>query len=272
MLPEIALAGIMLPKFDPVLIQIGPLAIRWYALAYVGGLLLGWRYMRYINSSSKMGLPQVVIDDYLVWATLGIILGGRVGYVLIYNLSYFMDNPLSIFAVWQGGMSFHGGLIGIIVSIILYTRKNRSNLMNLADLTACAVPIGLFFGRIANFINGELYGRTTDLSWGVIFPNGGPLPRHPSQLYEAALEGALLFAILWVMWRRKNCLMMPGLATSIFLSGYGMARCIVEIFRQPDIQIGFFIGGITMGQMLSFPMFCAGLILMWKLYLNLKKE
>jgi phosphatidylglycerol:prolipoprotein diacylglycerol transferase len=256
-------AAIAFPEIDPVLFSIGPLAIRWYALAYVCGLLLGWHYMRRINRRADIGLTSETIDDFLVWATVGVILGGRIGYVLFYNFSYYAHEPLQALMVWQGGMSFHGGLIGVVVAMVLYARKSRISLLSLADLTACAVPIGLFFGRLANFVNGELYGRATDVAWGVIFPTGGPVPRHPSQLYEALLEGAILFVLLWALSRRPDALSRPGLLTGVFLVGYSVARGISELFREPDVQIGFLTAGSTMGQWLSLPMLLGGLYLIW---------
>ena len=192
------------PDIDPVIFQIGPFALRWYALAYIAGLLLGWRYVVLLARRTTIWPKQapaseVQIDDLLLWVTLGVVLGGRLGYVTFYNTAYYAANPSDIIAVWQGGMSFHGGLLGVIVTVILYARRHAIALFSLGDMIAAAVPIGLFFGRLANFINSELWGRTTNVAWGVIFPNGGPLPRHPSQLYEAALEGLFLFALLAVL-------------------------------------------------------------------------
>ncbi|MDP6563206.1 MAG: prolipoprotein diacylglyceryl transferase [Alphaproteobacteria bacterium] len=252
------------PDIDPVLLQLGPFAIRWYALAYIAGLLVGWQYMQQLNRARAKLTEAAVIDDLLVWAIVGVVLGGRLGYVLFYNLPYYSDNPLQALAVWQGGMSFHGGLLGVMAALIWFARRRRIGLLRLADLTACAVPIGLLLGRIANFINGELYGRVTDLPWGVVFPGGGPLPRHPSQLYEAVLEGALLFAVLaWLAWR-GGAFARPGLLTGVYLCGYALARGLAELARQPDLQIGFLAGGSTMGQWLSLPMLLGGLYLIWR--------
>ena len=257
------LASLAFPQIDPVLLQLGPIAIRWYALAYIAGLLLGWRYMRQLNAKrSHMTTPEV-IDDLLTWAIIGVILGGRVGYVLFYNLPYYAAHPLQALAVWQGGMSFHGGLLGVTAVMVWFARRHKLELLRLSDLVACAVPLGLFFGRIANFINGELYGRASELPWAIIFPHGGPLPRHPSQLYEAALEGVVLFAVLaWLAWRRRS-LAFPGLLTGVFLTGYALARAVVELFRQPDAQIGLLPFGTTLGQWLSLPMLLGGLYLIW---------
>ena len=263
-------AGLPFPDIDPVLFQIGPLAIRWYALAYIAGLILGWRYILALNKNSalwraKPPATAVQIDDLLLWATLGVILGGRLGYVLFYQPGHYFAHPGDIIAVWQGGMSFHGGMLGVSVAIILFARRKQIELLSLADLVATAAPIGLFFGRIANFINAELWGRPTSMPWGVIFPGpeAGPYPRHPSQLYEAALEGLLLFLVLRFLTHKMDLLKRPGLVTGAFLTGYGLARIFVEFFRQPDIQIGYLAGGLTMGMLLSLPMVLAGLGLIW---------
>ncbi|MBT3559252.1 MAG: prolipoprotein diacylglyceryl transferase [Rhodospirillales bacterium] len=246
------------PAIDPVLIQLGPFAIRWYSLAYMAGLILGWLLMRKLAMRTGGVVTRDHTDDFLTWATVGVILGGRLGYVLFYKFGFYLENPASIFAVWQGGMSFHGGFTGVVVATILFTRKHKIPLLLFADLLACAAPIGLFFGRIANFINGELFGRASDAPWAVIFPNGGPYPRHPSQLYEAALEGLVLFVILMMLTRLPRVTSRPGILTGVFMAGYGIARAIVEMFRQPDAHIGLLSGGSTMGQMLSIPMILVG--------------
>ncbi|WP_455373078.1 prolipoprotein diacylglyceryl transferase [Limibacillus halophilus] len=253
------LFAFVFPQIDPVAVQLGPFAIRWYALAYIVGLVLGWRLCRRLTKKTPAGsLTPEVFDDFVVWATLGVLLGGRLGYVLFYNLGYFAQNPLEILQVWQGGMAFHGGLLGVIAALFLFSWKRKVPLFALSDLVAAAAPIGLFFGRIANFVNGELYGRVTDAPWGMVFPGGGDLPRHPSQLYEAGLEGILLFAILQLaIWR--GALARPGVVGGLFLAGYGASRAIVELFREPDAHIGFLEGGLTMGQLLSLPMVVAGL-------------
>jgi phosphatidylglycerol---prolipoprotein diacylglyceryl transferase len=251
-------AVIAYPSIDPVLVEIGPFAIRWYALAYVVGLIAGWRYVVGLARRFRVGIPPATVDDLLVWATLGVILGGRLGYVLFYNLPYYAANPMHALAVWQGGMAFHGGLAGVMVAMALFARRRGLPLLSLADLVAAAAPIGLFFGRLANFINGELYGRTTDVAWAMVFPRGGPEPRHPSQLYEAALEGLVLFVVLAVMVWRSGALARPGLVTGVFLAGYAAARILVELFREPDAQLGTLLAGATMGQLLSLPMLAAG--------------
>jgi phosphatidylglycerol:prolipoprotein diacylglycerol transferase len=256
--------AIPFPTIDPVLIQLGPFAIRWYALAYIAGLTLGWWWMARLVSRqrlwplSRAPMSRADIDDFLLWATLGIVLGGRLGYVLFYNASYYAANPMEALAVWQGGMSFHGGLIGVSIAMWAFARARGLPLLSLTDAVSAAVPIGLLFGRIANFINAELYGRPTDLPWGVVFPGAGPEPRHPSQLYEAALEGALLFIVLAVLINRGG-LKRPGLITGVFLAGYAAARMLVELVRVPDPQLGYLAGPLTMGMLLSLPMLLFGL-------------
>lgn len=251
------------PAIDPVLIEIGPFAIRWYALAYVLGLILGWRYMLRLAQRLPGTMNALQVDDFLLWATLGVILGGRLGYVLFYNPIYFVNHPLQIFAVWQGGMSFHGGLIGVITALILFCKFRGLSILRVGDLLVCAVPIGVLLGRIANFINGELYGRTTDVPWAMVFPNGGPIARHPSQIYEAFGEGFVLLVLLWWMSHHTRAPLRPGLMAGTFLMGYGIARGTVEFFRQPDSQMGFIYSFVTMGQILSLPLVAIGLGLIW---------
>lgn len=255
--------AIPFPNIDPVLIEIGPFAIRWYALAYVIGLILGWRYMLHLARRIPGTITALQVDDFLLWATLGVILGGRTGYVLFYNPVYFLNHPLQIFAVWQGGMSFHGGLIGVITALLLFCRLRHLSILRVGDILVCAVPIGLLLGRIANFINGELYGRASDAPWAMVFPNGGPIARHPSQLYEAFAEGLVLLVILWWMFHHTRAPQRPGLIAGTFLVGYGIARSTVEFFRQPDLQMGFIFDFVTMGQILSLPLIAAGLGLIW---------
>ena len=249
------------PDIDPIAISLGPIAIRWYAIAYLGGILLGWALLRYVTRAEDDPVGQAPLDSLINAGVIGIIIGGRLGYVLGYNFTYFMMNPLEILMVWQGGMSFHGGFVGMIGAVLWAARRYRIHWLALGDLIVFAAPIGLFFGRIANFINGELFGRITDVPWGVVFPNGGTEPRHPSQLYEAALEGIVLFLILFVVWRcggRDR----RGLMTGIFFTGYGIARIFVEFFRAPDAHIGFVVAGLTTGQLLSLPMVLIGFYLM----------
>ena len=252
------LAALNFPQFDPIALEIGPLAIRWYALAYVVGLIAAWIYCRKLAEFSPAKISKQDFDDFLLWATLGVVLGGRLGYVLFYNVPYYLDNPLEALYVWEGGMAFHGGFLGVVVAIIFFARARSIPLLALGDIVACAAPIGLFLGRVANFINGELYGRITDLPWGMIFPHAGPEPRHPSQLYQAGLEGLLLFALLLIM-ALSGGQRRPGLLSGLFLLGYGVARIVGEHFREPDAHIGFLAGGTTMGQWLSLPMILVGL-------------
>ncbi|MEZ5691728.1 MAG: prolipoprotein diacylglyceryl transferase [Rickettsiales bacterium] len=252
------------PDIDPVAISIGSFVIRWYSLAYLGGILLGWWLV--ISEHKKRplkNLTKAAIDDMVVWAALGIILGGRLGYVFFYKPDYYLTNIPEIFYVWKGGMSFHGGLIGVIFSFYLFCRKYKINFLSLADLLACAAPIGLFFGRLANFANGELFGRVTDSPLGMVFPRGGELPRHPSQLYEASLEGFVLFFILLFLLKKTNMREKTGYLSGVFLILYSFARIFCEFFREPDAFIGFLYNGATMGQLLSVPMILVGLYLIF---------
>ncbi len=251
------------PAINPVLISIGPLAVRWYALAYIVGIIAGWFYARAIIVSPKLwGGPApftlVDIDDFVIWVTLGIILGGRTGYVLFYNLPHFAAHPLEIPELWKGGMSFHGGLLGCVVAIVLFALRRGIPALSLGDVTTAVAPIGLFLVRIANFINGELWGRPTDVPWAMVFPNGGPFPRHPSQLYEATLEGLVLLVVLGLLLR-LGALKRPGVVTGAFFLGYGVARIVCEFFREPDAQLGFLWGGLTMGMLLCIPLILAGI-------------
>ena len=252
------------PHIDPILITIGPLAVRWYALAYIVGIIAGWIYARAIIASPKLWggpapLTVAAYDDFIVWITLGIILGGRIGYVLFYNFSHFREHPSEILQLWNGGMSFHGGVLGSVLATVLFALRRGISILSLGDVTLAVAPIGLFLGRLANFINGELWGRPSDVPWAMIFPTGGPLPRHPSQLYEAALEGLLLLAVLGVLVR-CGALKRPGLVSSSFAVVYGVSRIFSEFFREPDAQLGFFWGGLTMGMLLSIPLIVAGVI------------
>ena len=259
--------AITFPVFDPIAFSIGWFVIRWYALAYIGGIVLGWIYARSLVKKERLWggpvpITLVQLDDFILWVTLGIIVGGRTGYVLFYNPAFFIQHPAEIFQLWNGGMSFHGGFLGCVAAVMLFARKNDISILSLGDITTAVGPIGLFLGRLANFINSELWGRTADSSvpWAMVFPNGGPLPRHPSQLYEAGLEGILLFAILAVMVR-MGALKRPGLILGSFIAIYGLARITAEFFREPDPQLGFLWGGLTMGMLLSVPMIIVGAIL-----------
>ncbi|WP_343561993.1 prolipoprotein diacylglyceryl transferase [Kiloniella sp. b19] len=251
------LATISYPEIDPVALELGPLVIRWYSLAYIAGLLFAWWYCKRLCFQPPRQLRPVAIDDFMMWATIGVIAGGRMGYVLFYNPSHFLSNPLDIFLVWQGGMSFHGGLLGVITAMFLFARTHKVSFLTVGDIVACATPVGLFFGRMANFINGELYGRVTDASVGMIFPNGGPEPRHPSQLYEGATEGLALFLLLFVV-SRMGGLKRRGLLSGLFLIGYGLARSSMEQFREPDGLADMILFEITTGQLLSLPMIAVG--------------
>jgi phosphatidylglycerol---prolipoprotein diacylglyceryl transferase len=254
------------PAIDPVLVSIGPFAVRWYALGYIVGIIAGWFYARAIIAAPKLWggkAPFSVVDydDFVVWATLGIILGGRIGYVLFYNLAHFAAHPLEIFELWSGGMSFHGGVLGVIIATAVYALRRGLPMLSLGDVTTAVAPIGIFLVRLANFINGELWGRPTDVPWAMIFPNGGPIPRHPSQLYEATLEGLVLLVVLGVLVR-CGALKRPGVVTGAAALGYGVARIVCEFFREPDAQIGFLWGGLTMGMLLCVPLILVGIVVL----------
>jgi phosphatidylglycerol---prolipoprotein diacylglyceryl transferase len=261
---------IAFPVFNPIALQIGPIAIRWYALAYICGIVLGWLYARALVKKERLwGGPAPIsllqLDDFILWVTIGIIVGGRTGYVLFYNPAFFAQHPAEIFQLWNGGMSFHGGFLGCVAAVMLFCRANGISILSLGDITTAVGPIGLFLGRLANFINSELWGRPADSSvpWAMVFPNGGPEPRHPSQLYEAGLEGILLFTILAIMIR-MGALKRPGLILGSFIAIYAFARIASEFFREPDAQLGFLWGGLTMGMLLSVPMIIVGVILIVK--------
>ncbi|MFC5585453.1 prolipoprotein diacylglyceryl transferase [Nitratireductor kimnyeongensis] len=259
------LAALPFPAIDPVALQLGPLAIHWYGLGYVVGILLGWWYARRLVSNERLwtgGEPAMTVtdlDDFVLWAAVGIVAGGRVGYILFYDLPRYLANPLDILAVWEGGMSFHGGLLGVTLAMLLFAKKRGINVWSLFDTVSAVVPIGLGLVRVANFVNSELWGRVTDAPWGFVFPNGGPEPRHPSQLYEAALEGLVLFVVLRLLTHKGLKLKMPGFVAGAFVCGYGLSRIVVEFFREPDAHIGYLAGGwLTMGMVLSLPMVLAG--------------
>lgn len=260
------------PALDPTAFSIGPFEVRWYALAYITGFLIGWQYcLRLVTKKSgendtafrhkyHPAYPgREHLDDLLTWIILGVILGGRIGYTLFYHPEYYMGHPLEIFKVWQGGMSFHGGLLGAGLAAIIYALSKKILVLGILDILSAATPIGLFLGRIANFINGELYGRPSDVPWAVVFPSTDGQPRHPSQLYEAALEGLVLWMILYICIRAYKALNRPGLVTGLFLSGYGVMRFFVEFFRAPDAHLGYLTFGLTMGQILTLPLILAGI-------------
>ncbi len=252
---------LLFPEFNPVAVHIGPFSIRWYALAYITGLVLGWRLLRRAVQWTPVVATSVQADDFLTWATLGVVLGGRLGYVLFYQPSLYFAYPLRIVQVWQGGMSFHGGVLGVTIALIWFCWKNNIRLLFFADRVAVCVPIGLGLGRIANFINGELWGRPAPawLPWAMIFPTGGPIPRHPSEVYEAVLEGLVLFAAMYALGQRERLRERAGWLTGAFLIGYGIARITGEFFREPDAFLGFLPFGATMGQALCIPMLIAGM-------------
>lgn len=272
-----SLLAIPFPDFDPVAVSIGPLTVKWYGLAYLAGLIIGWIYIRRLLTTPKLwrnDTPPFSLakaDDLLLYITLGVVLGGRLGYVILYEPSAYLSAPLDILAVWKGGMSFHGALTGCALSVWLFARRNGLSALSAMDLGSAAVPIGLFFGRLANFINGELFGRLSDVPWAMVFPHARmlhpdvePATRHPSQLYEAALEGLVLFAVLRVLTHGFGALKSPGLVTGVFLTGYALARSFSEMFREPHEVHFFNIGPFTAGQVYSLPMLALGLYFIWR--------
>ncbi|MGO3518433.1 prolipoprotein diacylglyceryl transferase [Acetobacter cibinongensis] len=255
---------LLFPQFDPVLVHLGPLVIRWYAISYIVGIVLGIALLRRLVVLAPRVCSPEQADDFLGWVTMGVLLGGRLGYVLFYQPGYYLTHPLSMLEVWHGGMSFHGGALGVIIAMALFSWRNKLNFLAFADRGTVAVPIGLALGRTANFINGELWGREApaSLPWAMIFPDAGGIPRHPSQLYEALTEGVLLFTIMFIASRKQSIRERPGFLAGLFLAGYGCARSFCEFFREPDSFLGFLPGGITMGQLLCVPMIIAGVALM----------
>jgi phosphatidylglycerol:prolipoprotein diacylglycerol transferase len=259
------LAALPFPDIDPVIVRIGPLAIHWYGLGYVVGILFAWWYARRLVGNGRLWaggqspVSATDIDDFLIWAAAGVVLGGRLGYILFYDLARYVQNPADILAVWQGGMSFHGGLTGVTVAMILFARRRGFSVWSLFDIIAAGVPVGFGLVRVANFVNSELWGRTTDVPWAFVFPNGGPEPRHPSQLYEALLEGLVLFVVLRLLTHRALKLKTPGFVAGAMVAVYGASRIFVEFFREPDAHIGYLAGGwLTMGMVLSLPMVLIG--------------
>lgn len=254
------------PTIDPVALELGPVVIRWYGLAYVAGLLLGYHYVKRICNNAQLwggkGAPVTAhhMEDFLLWAGLGVIIGGRFGFIVFYNFDFYIENPLEVFKVWNGGMAFHGGLIGVVIAIIAYTRVKKIPFLSFCDIMGTAAPLGLFFGRIANFINGELWGRASDVPWAMVFPGAGNIARHPSQLYEAALEGLVLWLVIRLLTHSRLALIRPGLIAGVFGIGYGASRIFVEFFREPDPQLGLLLGGfLTMGMLLSLPVVIGGI-------------
>ena len=260
------LAALPFPNIDPVAIQVGPLAIHWYGIAYIAGILFGWWYAKRLIANTALwgsagpSMKPEDIDDFLVWAAVGIVVGGRVGYVLFYDLPRYLANPSDIFAVWQGGMSFHGGFLGTTLAMIIFARRRGIRVWSLFDVIAAGTPVALGLVRCTNFINSELWGRPTDVPWAIEFPTGGPFTRHPSQLYEALLEGLVLFLVLRIVTHVFRKLDHPGFVSGVFVMGYALSRIFVEFFREPDAQIGYLAGGwLTMGMVLSVPMLLVGL-------------
>ena len=254
------------PNIDPVAFSIGPLAVHWYGLAYVAGIMLGWFYARRLAANGSLWkdgqspITAVQLDDFLVWVAAGIVLGGRIGYILFYDMGAVAANPIRAIEIWNGGMSFHGGFIGATIAMIIFARRNTIPVWSMFDTVAAVVPFGLLFGRIANFINGELWGRLSSAPWAVVFPTGGPFSRHPSQLYEAGLEGIVLVLVLALLIFRFKALKVPGTIAGTFVVGYALCRIFVEFFREPDAQLGYLLGTnwLTMGMVLSLPMIAAG--------------
>jgi len=261
-------------NFDPILIDLGFFQIRWYSIAYILGILIGWFYAIKIiklTTNNKYNFKQVTsrnFDDLIIYLVVGIILGGRFGYIIFYNFEYYIQDLSEIFKVWKGGMSFHGGLIGVVIAAILFSKKIGVNFFKFSDIISCAAPIGIFFGRVANFINGELYGKITILPWGVIFPDAGNLSRHPSQIYEAILEGIILFIIINYLAFKKKLFYKAGYISGIFLIVYSILRIFSEIFREPDIQLGLFFNYFSMGTLLSLLTIVIGLFII----LSIKKN
>jgi len=256
--------AIVFPNIDPVALHLFSLEIRWYALAYIAGVMLGYLLLQRLLLKADFTLSKKAKDDIIIYSVFGIVIGGRLGYVIFYDLSAVVHEPLMLFRTWNGGMSFHGGLLGVIVSMYAYTRKHMISFLKLMDLIVCVAPIGIFLGRIANFINGELYGNITALPWGVVFPNAGDMPRHPSQLYEAMAEGMFLFLVMQILFYFTTLRIFSGKLTGIFLCLYGIARIGVETLREPDMHLGYFFNFLTMGQILSIPLCILGLVLIFR--------
>jgi phosphatidylglycerol---prolipoprotein diacylglyceryl transferase len=250
----------ILPHLDPVFFRLGPLEFRWYGLMYIIGFISAYFVILSGVKRRKIGLTRDDVADLVFYVAMGVILGGRSGYVLFYDLPVYLAHPLKVFAVWEGGMSFHGGLTGAILAGIYFARKKKVEFFRMADIVTPAVPIGLGLGRLGNFINGELYGRITNVPWGMVFPNGGSLPRHPSQLYESILEGPFMYLAIWFLGRKERP---NGVIFWLFIALYGLFRFFVEFFREPDAQLGFILGPFSLGQLLSFPMFLLGLGMIW---------
>ncbi|WP_410000525.1 prolipoprotein diacylglyceryl transferase [Mesorhizobium sp. SP-1A] len=263
----LSLAVLPFPNIDPVIVHLGPLAIHWYGVGYIVGILFAWWYAKRLVTNPRLWpegpapMKPEDLDDFIVWAAVGVVVGGRTGYVLFYDLPRYLANPLDIFAVWQGGMSFHGGLLGTVLAMVLFARSRGIRPWSLIDVVAAGVPVGLGLVRLANFINSELWGRPTDVPWAVVFPTGGPFPRHPSQIYEALLEGLVLFLVLRFLTHSRLKLKTPRFVGGAFVCGYGLSRIFAEFFREPDAQLGYLLGTnwLTMGMVLSTPMVLFGI-------------
>ncbi len=258
------------PDISPIALELGPIAIRWYALAYLAGIIIGWRYCMAMAKRLPTGVTANDMDDFMVWAVAGIIIGGRLGQVFFYHPAYFLKHPLEIFMVWQGGMAFHGGLLGVIAAMVIYTKRRSIPFFAFTDLIALAAPIGIFFGRVANFINQEHFGRPADVPWAIVF-HTDPLqvPRHPSQLYEAGLEGLTVYLLLALIAHGTKALRRPGIVTGVFLIGYAVARIISEFFREPEVFVESLPFATTWGQWLSLPMLAVGF---YVLRLGMKRD
>ena len=265
-------------NFDPILIDLGLFQIRWYSIAYILGIIIGWMYaIKIINltSANKYGFEQIKtshLNDLIIYLVIGIVLGGRLGYVFFYNFEYYSQNLFDILKLWQGGMSFHGGLVGVIVSIILFSKKTKTNFFKFADIVSCVAPIGIFLGRIANFINGELYGKISALPWAIIFPNEGSVARHPSQIYEAILEGIILFILINYLALKKDLLFKTGYISGYFLILYSILRIFSENFREPDTHLGYFFNYFSMGIILSSITFLVGCFIIFLIRNNEKNN
>lgn len=255
--------GLAYPHISPIFFSIGPIDIRWYSMAYLAGIVIAWLLVNRNIKKYKLRITKENIEDLVFYVTLGIILGGRLGYVIFYGGSSFLQNPLLVLQIWKGGMSFHGAVLGVIAAAYLFSRKIKYPFLGVTDLIVLYAPIGIFMGRIANFINDELWGRVTEVPWAVRFPSGGYLPRHPSQLYEAFFEGLVMFVVLNLLWKSKYVREHQGLVSATFVLCYGVFRVAMEQFREPDVQLGLFFGTVTMGQMLSVPLVLLGLIVIW---------
>ena len=261
-------------NFDPVLIDLGIFQIRWYSISYIFGILIGWIYANKIikltgaNQHNFEAIKESHFNDLIIYLVIGIIFGGRLGYVIFYNFEYYSQNFFEIFKIWQGGMSFHGGLLGVIISIIIFSKKTKTNFFKFADVVSCVAPIGIFLGRIANFINGELFGKTSTLPWAIIFPNGGNIARHPSQIYEAILEGIILFIIINYIALKKQLLFKTGYISGYFLILYSILRILAENFREPDIHLGFFFNYFSLGTLLSLATLITGLTIIMSIKKN----